>query len=76
MLVSRTIRSDGNRLVYQSFINTKHWEKNIASNTDPVKNIKERTVYAIQDIKAGDEILIDYNCLDEPEYLKEAYYKY
>ncbi|MFA6916498.1 MAG: SET domain-containing protein [Parachlamydiales bacterium] len=45
------------------------------SNAQAVENIKERTIYAIQDIKEGDEILIDYNYLDEPEHLKEEYYK-
>jgi len=28
-----------------------------------------------RDIKAGDELCIDYNQFDEPEHLKEAYYK-
>ena len=32
-------------------------------------------VYALSDIKAEEEILIDYNELDEPEHLKEVYYK-
>jgi len=40
-----------------------------------VESFKERTLYAIQDIKAGDEIYIDYNSLNEPESLKEDYYK-
>ncbi|MBX9830455.1 SET domain-containing protein [Candidatus Babeliales bacterium] len=40
-----------------------------------VDSIKARTVYAIKDIKSGDEILIDYNYLNEPEHLKEDYYK-
>lgn len=31
--------------------------------------------FAIKDIKTGDEILIDYNCLAEPEQLKEDFYK-
>jgi hypothetical protein len=31
--------------------------------------------YAIKDIKAGDEILIDYDELNEPEHFKEDYYK-
>lgn len=48
--------------------------KSSVSNAEAVKNIKERIVHAIQDIKAGDEILVDYNCLDEPEHLKEDYY--
>ncbi|HEV2601935.1 MAG TPA: SET domain-containing protein-lysine N-methyltransferase [Candidatus Babeliales bacterium] len=33
------------------------------------------TLYAIKDIKAGDEILMNYNDLDEPEDLKEEFYK-
>jgi len=49
--------------------------KNRVSNAEAVKNIKERTVHAVRDIKAGDEILIDYNCRDEPEHMKEDYYK-
>ena len=31
--------------------------------------------YAIKDIKADDEILMNYNELNEPEHLKEEYYK-
>lgn len=42
---------------------------------DVVNDIQKRDDYAIKDIKAGDEILIDYNCLTEPEHLKEDYYK-
>ena len=49
--------------------------KNRVSNAEAVKNIKERTVHAVRDIKAGEEILIDYNSLDEPEHMKEDYYK-
>lgn len=36
---------------------------------------KIRTVFTIKEIKAGDEILIDYNTLNEPEHLKESYFK-
>lgn len=50
-------------------------KKNKVSNNEAVRNVKERIVHAIQDIKAGDEILIDYNHLDEPEHLKEDYYR-
>lgn len=39
-------------------------------NYDP-----DTEVYAIKDIKAGDEILIDYNTFDEPEHLKEDYFR-
>ena len=31
--------------------------------------------YALQDIKAGDEIVMDYTELNEPEQMKEGYYK-
>lgn len=31
--------------------------------------------YALRDIKAGEELVIDYNILAEPEALKEDYYK-
>ncbi len=37
--------------------------------------IKKRHIYTTKDIKAGDEILIDYNYLNEPEHLKENFYK-
>lgn len=33
-------------------------------------------LYAVRDIKAGEEIFIDYNRLGEPEHLKEGYYKH
>lgn len=47
-----------------------------ASNkAEIIANMKVRSIYAIKDIKSGDEILIDYNSLDEPEHLKEHYYK-
>lgn len=49
--------------------------RNKVSNAQAVKDLKARTVHAIRDIKAGEEIFIDYNSLDEPEHLKEAYYK-
>lgn len=53
------------------------WYINHSSNPNIArseKNVKERAVHAIQQIHAGDEILIDYNQLDEPEHLKEDYY--
>ncbi len=48
---------------------------NIAQRTVIIEGIEECIVYALNDIKAGDEILIDYNFLNEPEHLKEDYYK-
>ncbi len=40
-------------------------------------NIEKRSdrLVTLRDIKAGEEILLDYNELNEPEHLKEAYYK-
>ena len=41
-------------------------------------NIERRSdndVIACRDIQAGDEILLDYNQLHEPEHLKEGYYR-
>lgn len=35
----------------------------------------ERRVVALRDIRTGEEIVLDYNHLNEPEHLKEAYYK-
>lgn len=42
---------------------------------DQCNDLKKRDLYAIKDIKAGDEILIDYNYLNEPEEFKEEYYR-
>lgn len=50
-------------------------KKYAVTNAQAVKNVKDRAFHATHDIKAGDEILIDYNSLDEPEHLKEGYYK-
>ena len=44
-------------------------------NSEEINSFKARPFFAIQDIKAGDEILIDYNYLNEPEHLKEGFYK-
>jgi SET domain-containing protein len=35
---------------------------------------REYNYYALRDIKAGEEITIDYNSLEEPEDVKEDYY--
>lgn len=55
---------------------------NIASNENVMRDfdITSGTVpaysfYALTDIKAGDEIVIDYNYLNEPEDLKDDFYK-
>ena len=39
-----------------------------------IKKISEKDVIAIEDIKAGEEILMNYNELNEPEHLKQTYY--
>lgn len=44
------------------------------SNNPNISVTAERKVVSICDIKAGEEILFDYNELNEPEHLKEAYY--
>ena len=36
---------------------------------------KNYNYYALRDIKAGEEITIDYNTLEEPEEAKEDFYK-
>lgn len=36
---------------------------------------RTREMYALRDINAGEELLLNYNELNEPEYLKEDYYK-
>jgi len=52
---------------------------NIASNTSTTMTsngpIRAYSFYALTDIKAGNEIVIDYNSFNEPENLKEEYYK-
>lgn len=67
------------------FINHSH-EPNI-ENRHPIRNskrvdvahmlsdMKVRSIYTKRDIQAGEEILIDYNNLDEPNHLKEDYYR-
>lgn len=50
---------------------------------DPIQSLDEIDItspkaypfYALKEIKAGDEILIDYNYLQEPEQMKEDFYK-
>ena len=49
------------------------WYLNHSDNPNIMRK-SEYTVFAIRDIKAGEEIFMDYNQLDEPTHLKEAYY--
>lgn len=42
---------------------------------DEINSNKPRPFIAIKDIKAGEEILVDYNYLNEPEHLKENFYR-
>lgn len=44
------------------------------SDTPNIVRIAPSLVIAIRDIKAGEELLLDYNQLDEPSRLKEPYY--
>jgi SET domain-containing protein len=50
-------------------------KKTAAPSLDAISTIDNRILFALRDIKAGDEILIDYNSLDEPEHLRADYYK-
>jgi len=47
----------------------------VQSSVHITQDLEARPFYAIKDIKAGDEILVDYNYLGEPENLKEDFYK-
>ena len=49
------------------------WYLNHSKNCNSSHN--DYKFYANQDILAGEEILIDYNTLEEPEEEKDAYYK-
>jgi hypothetical protein len=42
---------------------------------EEINSFKARPFFAIQDIQSGDEILIDYTYLNEPEHLKDHFYK-
>jgi hypothetical protein len=50
------------------------WYLNHSDQPNIIKQA-ENLIVSTRDIKAGEEILIDYNHLNEPEHLKEAYYK-
>lgn len=59
-----------------------HSSKPNIAMTKPLPDFEEanRIIYpirdiALQNIKAGDEILVNYNLLNEPEHLKESYYR-
>lgn len=45
------------------------------SHQPNVKRIAPGHFVTFREIKAGEEVLIDYNQFDEPEHLKEDYYK-
>ena len=49
------------------------WYLNHSKNVNAIHRGDYRW-YASRDIRAGEEILIDYNSLEEPEESKEAYY--
>lgn len=50
------------------------WYLNHSKNSN-TKCDEDYKWYAARDIKAGEEILIDYNLLNEPENAKDEYYK-
>lgn len=45
------------------------------SDKPNITKTAEGRVITLRDIQAGEEILMDYNELNEPEHLKESYYK-
>jgi hypothetical protein len=45
------------------------------SKEDILKALKARTAVTLREIKAGEEILINYNSLNEPEQMKEEYFR-
>ena len=49
------------------------WHLNHSKN--PNAHHRDYKYYTLYDIKAGEEITIDYNTLEEPEEAKEDYYK-
>lgn len=67
---------DGKRIAPKEF---NHmwlvWYLNHSKNPNAELNVKENNYYSIKDIREGEEILINYNSLDEPESEKEEYYK-
>lgn len=44
------------------------------SDQPNVKKISDKNIVTIYEIKSGEEILIDYNNLNEPENMKESFY--
>jgi hypothetical protein len=46
-----------------------------ANKMDTLNDMKMRSMYSIKNIEMDEEILIDYNHLNEPEHLKEDYYR-
>lgn len=56
-----------NRMEIGWYLNHSH-QPNIVKKPDGL-------IYALRDVNKGEEILIDYNHLNEPEHLKEGYYR-
>lgn len=50
------------------------WYVNHSKTPNAVFNFEEKNFYAAADIKAGEEITVDYNALGEPEEMKAEYY--
>ncbi len=57
-------------------IENRHPIRNVqrANLLEMMTDMKVRSIYTKRNISAGEEILIDYNNLDEPTHLKESYY--
>lgn len=49
--------------------------KSVEYTAKEIHREKARPFYAVRDIRAGEEILVDYTYLKEPEHLKEEFYK-
>jgi SET domain-containing protein len=48
--------------------------KNLETSNNIISKYKSRIIYALADIKSDEEILMDYNSLNEPDHLKEKFY--
>ena len=58
-------------------IENRHFIRNTkrSSIAEMLSDMKIRSIFTKKPIKAGEEILINYNNLNEPSHLKEAYYR-
>lgn len=58
-------------------IENRHPIRNVkrTNEAEMLRDMRVRSIYTKRNIKAGEEILINYNNLDEPAHLKEDYYR-